>query len=59
MSAIRAGYPAVYVFESDFGYANTQIHTPHDLVEYLDFDHAIDHARMTLGFVHELAFAKL
>jgi leucyl aminopeptidase len=59
MSAIKAGYPATYVFESDFALANQHVHTPEDLIKHLDFSHMIDHARMTLGFVYELAFADL
>lgn len=59
MSAIKAGYPAIYVFESDFALANQHVHTPEDLIKHLDFSHMIDHARMTLGFVYELAFADL
>lgn len=58
-SAIKAGYPAVYIFESSFTVGNNHVHTPEDLVKYLDFDHMVDHARMTLGYVYELAFAKL
>ena len=59
MSAIKAGYQAAYVFESDFALANQHVHTPEDLIKHLDFSHMIDHARMTLGFVYELAFADL
>jgi leucyl aminopeptidase len=59
MSALKAGYPGVYIIESSFPFADDHIHTPEDLVKYLDFDHMIDHARMTLGYLYELGFAKL
>lgn len=59
MSALKAGYPGVYIIESSFDYADNYVHTPEDLIKYLDFDHMIDHARMTFGYVYELGFAKL
>jgi len=59
MSAHKAGYPALFVFESKFEYSDNHIHGIEDLIKYLDFDHMIDHAQMTLGFLYELAFAKL
>lgn len=59
MSAIKAGYPGVFVIEGDFQYTDNHLHGVDDLIEYLDYDHMIDHAKMTLGFLYELAFAKL
>jgi len=59
MSALFAGYPAVYILEADFPLCDNHIHGDDDLVKYLDYDHMIDHAKMTLGFLYELAFAKL
>jgi leucyl aminopeptidase len=56
-SASKAGYPSAFVIESDFGYSDQKIHTTEDKLEYLDFDHMLQHARMTLGLVYELAFA--
>lgn len=57
-SASKAGYPSAFVIESDFKYSDKKIHTTDDKLEYLDFDHMLQHARLTLGLVYELAFAK-
>ncbi|KAL2050557.1 hypothetical protein ABVK25_009227 [Lepraria finkii] len=57
-SASKAGYPSAFVIESDFEYSDQKIHTTEDKIDYLDFDHMLQHARMTLGLVYELAFAK-
>ncbi|KAL8809862.1 MAG: hypothetical protein Q9200_003045 [Gallowayella weberi] len=56
-SASKAGYPSAFVIESDFKYADNKIHTTEDKVEYLNFDHMLQHARLTLGLAYELAFA--
>jgi leucyl aminopeptidase len=57
-SASKAGYPSAFVIESDFKYADEKIHTSDDKIEYLDFDHMLQHARLALGLAYELAFAK-
>ena len=57
-SASKAGYPSGFVIESDFKYSDKKIHTSDDKIEYLDFDHMLQHARLTLGLAYELAFAK-
>jgi bacterial leucyl aminopeptidase len=59
MSAMKAGYPAVEVFEAEFKYGNNHVHGVDDLTKFLDFDHMVDHGRYILGFTYELAFAKL
>ncbi|KAL8732050.1 MAG: hypothetical protein Q9166_003002 [cf. Caloplaca sp. 2 TL-2023] len=56
-SASKAGYPSAFVIESDFKYADDKIHTTEDKVDYLNFDHMLQHARLTLGLAYELAFA--
>ena len=56
-SASKYGYPSSFVIESDFKYSDHKIHTTEDKIEYLDFNHMLQHARMTLGLVYELAFA--
>jgi leucyl aminopeptidase len=58
-SASKAGYPSAFVIESDFKYSDQKIHTTEDKIEYLSFDHMLQHARLTLGLVYELGFAKL
>lgn len=57
-SASKAGYPSAFVIESDFKYSDKKIHTTEDKVEFLDFKHMLQHARLTLGLAYELAFAK-
>lgn len=57
-SASKAGYPSAFVIESDFKYSDNKIHTSQDKLEYLNFKHMLQHARMTLALVYELAFAK-
>ncbi|KAI4171344.1 MAG: hypothetical protein LQ348_006937 [Seirophora lacunosa] len=54
---IEAGYPSAFVIESDFKYSDNKIHTTEDKIEYLSFDHMLQHARLTLGLAYELAFA--
>ncbi|KAL9021161.1 MAG: hypothetical protein Q9185_001561 [Variospora sp. 1 TL-2023] len=56
-SASKAGYPSAFVIESDFKYSDNKIHTAEDKIEYLSFDHMLQHARLTLGLAYELAFA--
>lgn len=56
-SASKAGYPSAFVIESDFKYSDNKIHTTEDKIEYLSFDHMLQHARLTLGLAYELAFA--
>ena len=58
-SASKAGYPSAFVIESDFKYSDSKIHTSDDVLDYLSFDHMIQHARLTLALAYELAFAKL
>ncbi|KAF7869825.1 hypothetical protein EAF04_004609 [Stromatinia cepivora] len=58
-SASKAGYPSAFVTESDFKYSNKYIHTTEDIIQNLSFDHMLQHARLTLGLVYELAFAEL
>ncbi|KAK5686269.1 Leucine aminopeptidase 1 [Elasticomyces elasticus] len=57
-SASKAGYPSAFVIESDFKYSDKKIHTTEDKMEFLDFDHMLQHGRLTLGLAYELAFAK-
>jgi len=56
-SASKAGYPSAFVIESDFKYSDDKIHSTNDKIEYLSFDHMLQHAKMTLGLAYELAFA--
>lgn len=57
-SASKYGYPSAFVIESDFKYSDKKIHTTEDKIEFLSFDHMLQHAKMTLGFAYELSMAK-
>jgi leucyl aminopeptidase len=57
-SASKAGYPSAFVIESDFKYSDNKIHTTEDKIEYLSFDHMLQHAKLTLALAYELAFAE-
>ncbi|PSK38138.1 Leucine aminopeptidase 1 [Elsinoe australis] len=57
-SASKAGYPSAFVIESDFKNSDNKIHTTEDKIEYLSFDHMLQHAKLTLGLAYELSMAK-
>ena len=56
-SASKYGYPSAFVIESDFRYSDNKIHTAEDKIEYLSFDHMLQHAKLTLGLAFEGAMA--
>ncbi|KAK9451797.1 uncharacterized protein V1518DRAFT_453485 [Limtongia smithiae] len=58
-SAAKVGYPSAFVIESTFKNSNPFIHSTRDTIDRLSFDHMVEHAKLTLGFVYELGFAKL
>jgi len=53
----RAGYPSAFPFEALFSNSNPNIHTPRDLLNILDMDHAMEFARLGLGYCVELSYA--
>lgn len=54
-SASKNGYQSAFVIESAFENSDHNIHTTEDKVEYLDFDHMLEHAKLTLGYAIELS----
>lgn len=56
-SASKAGYPSAFVIESTFENSLQVIHTAQDTIEKVNFNHVLQHAKMTLGLAYELAFA--
>jgi len=54
-SASKYGYQSAFVIESSFDNIDRKIHTTEDKVEYLDFDHMLEHAKLTLGYALELS----
>ena len=57
MSAYKAGYPAALATEALFDNVNDALHTAKDTIDRLDFDHIMEHVKMSVGFAYELAFA--
>lgn len=51
----KAGYPSVMPFEATMEKDNKNIHTDHDTIELLDFNHALAFAKLSLSFVAELS----
>ncbi|EWC44118.1 hypothetical protein DRE_07175 [Drechslerella stenobrocha 248] len=58
-SASKAGYQSAFVIESSFDYSDDKIHTTEDKIEYLSFDHMLQHAKLTLALALELGLADL
>jgi len=52
----RAGYPSSFIFEAPFSVPNPYVHTPNDLLEHLDMEHAAEYVRAGLGFAVEMAY---
>lgn len=57
-SASKAGYPSAFVIESSFEYSDDKIHTTEDKIDFLDFNHMKEHAKLTVGLAMELAMRK-
>ncbi|KAH8887600.1 transferrin receptor [Thozetella sp. PMI_491] len=58
-SATKAGYPSALVSEAAFENTSPYLHTTSDTLSTVDFDHVLEHAKMTLGLAYELGFATL
>ncbi|KAK6335255.1 Leucine aminopeptidase 1 [Orbilia javanica] len=57
-SALRNGYPSAFVIESHMDYSSDFIHGTGDTMETVSAEHMLEHAKMSLGFVYELAHAQ-
>lgn len=44
------------MIESAFKDTNPYIHSDADTLDKVDFDHVLEHAKMTVGYAYELAF---
>lgn len=53
-SAVKNGFPAAFVIESDFKKTNRYIHSTMDTLDRLSMDHMAEHAKLVLGTVIEL-----
>lgn len=56
-SATRSGYPSAFVFEAAFDDSNPDIHTVRDTIDKVNFNHVLEHGKLILGFMYELAFS--
>ncbi|KAH7014221.1 uncharacterized protein B0I36DRAFT_255752 [Microdochium trichocladiopsis] len=56
-SATRSGYPSAFVFEASFSDSNPNIHSVRDTIDKVNFPHVLEHGKLILGFMYELAFA--
>ncbi|KAF3479996.1 leucyl aminopeptidase [Arthroderma uncinatum] len=56
-SATKNGFPSSMVAETTFEDSNPHIHSEDDVIDYLDFDHMLEHAKVATGFMTELAMA--
>lgn len=45
------------MIEAAFEDTSPYIHSDADTLDKVDFDHVLEHAKMTVGFAYELAFA--
>ncbi|KAF2278690.1 leucine aminopeptidase 1 [Westerdykella ornata] len=56
-SASKAGYPSSFVFESAFENSSPYIHSSSDTLSTVNYNHMIEHAKLTVGLAYELGFA--
>lgn len=56
-SAFENGYPASFVIESEFSLSNGYIHSVADTIDKIDWNHVVEHVKLTLGFAYELSMA--
>ncbi|KAJ1994057.1 hypothetical protein GGI04_005884, partial [Coemansia thaxteri] len=51
-----AGFRSAMAFESDELEGNTNIHSPRDTVETLDFDHMLEFSKLAVAFAYEVGY---
>ncbi|KAK2873448.1 hypothetical protein FQN49_002371 [Arthroderma sp. PD_2] len=56
-SAHRNGFPSSFIAETNFRGDNPYLHTADDVIANLDFDHILEHTKVAVGFMTELAMA--
>jgi hypothetical protein len=57
ISGLMYGYPSIYVLESKVELSNPFIHSIHDTIDKIDFNHMSEHLKLVIGFVIELAIS--
>lgn len=55
ISPLIFGYPGAYVLESVIENSNPYIHTDQDLIDHIDVNHMVQHAKLVTAFVSELS----
>ncbi|KAK2747960.1 Leucine aminopeptidase 1 [Myotisia sp. PD_48] len=56
-SANRNGFPSAMVAETAFRDSNPNIHTDRDTLSLINYDHMLEHVKLVVGFMTELALA--
>jgi len=54
-SWLKAGYPSAFAIEGELEDTNPHIHSTGDLVEYLNFEHMLEFAKLSVSFAVELS----
>jgi len=54
----KYGFASTFPFEAQFGKENPKIHTPNDVIDILNKDHAIQYAKIGVAYATELGLAK-
>ncbi|KAG0684622.1 Leucine aminopeptidase 1 [Pichia californica] len=57
ISALMFGYPSIYVLESKVELSNPFIHSDKDTIDKINFDHMLQHIKLTLSFAIELSIS--
>lgn len=57
VSATENGYPSAFIIESEMKYTSGFIHSVADTLDRLNFDHIVEHVKLTIGFAYELSSA--
>ncbi|KAJ1646291.1 hypothetical protein LPJ64_002222 [Coemansia asiatica] len=52
------GFPSAMAFECDKLEANTNVHSPKDTVETLDFDHMLEFSKLAVAYAYEVGYDK-
>ena len=58
ISGLMYGYPSVYALESKLEYSNPYIHSINDTIEHIDFNHIMEHIKLTISLAIELTITK-
>jgi bacterial leucyl aminopeptidase len=58
-AANKYGYPCAYVTEGEREYKNPNSYSEQDTIRRIDWNHVMEHTKMTIGFAIELGYAVL